>query len=51
MDNVWHEAKVLQMIRPSNFFKLSSPSAVLNLSTDQVAQPHGLAPPKYKISI
>lgn len=43
IDSVWFGAKGLQAIRPPNDFKLSFlPSSALNLSTDQVIQPHGL---------
>lgn len=40
---MWFGAKSLQAIRSPNSFRLSFlPSPVLNLSTDQVIQPHGL---------
>ncbi|EXU95550.1 hypothetical protein X797_011387 [Metarhizium robertsii] len=43
IDSVWLGAKGLQAIRPPNDFRLSFlPSPVLNLSTEQVIQPHGL---------
>ncbi|KAH6983819.1 hypothetical protein EDB80DRAFT_875320 [Ilyonectria destructans] len=43
IDSVWFGAKGLQAIRPPNDFKLSFlPPSALNLSTDQVIQPHGL---------
>ncbi|KAH6949415.1 hypothetical protein BKA56DRAFT_626373 [Ilyonectria sp. MPI-CAGE-AT-0026] len=43
IDSVWFGAKGLQAIRPPNDFKLSFlPSSALNLSTDQVIQPHRL---------
>ncbi|KAH6985302.1 hypothetical protein EDB80DRAFT_511627, partial [Ilyonectria destructans] len=43
IDSIWLGAKGLQAIRPPNDFRLSFlPSPTLNLSTDQVIQPHGL---------
>ncbi|KAH6961819.1 hypothetical protein BKA56DRAFT_700117 [Ilyonectria sp. MPI-CAGE-AT-0026] len=41
--SIWLGAKGLQAIRPPNDFRLSFlPSPTLNLSTNQVIQPHGL---------
>ncbi|KAH7109224.1 hypothetical protein EDB81DRAFT_930075, partial [Dactylonectria macrodidyma] len=43
IDSIWLGATGLQAIRPPNDFRLSFlPSPTLNLSTDQVIQPHGL---------
>ncbi|KAH7236688.1 hypothetical protein BKA59DRAFT_559814 [Fusarium tricinctum] len=43
IDSIWLGATGLQAIRPPNNFRLSFlPSLALNLSCDQVVQPHGL---------
>ncbi|KAH7464116.1 hypothetical protein FOMA001_g17989 [Fusarium oxysporum f. sp. matthiolae] len=43
IDSIWLGATGLQAIRPPNNFRLSFlPSLALNLSCDQVLQPHGL---------
>ncbi|KAF5723793.1 hypothetical protein FMUND_1476 [Fusarium mundagurra] len=43
IDSIWLGATGLQAIRPPNNFRLSFlPSLALNLSCDQVIQPHGL---------
>jgi hypothetical protein len=43
IDSIWFGATGLQVIRPPNNFRLSFlPSLALNLSCDEVIQPHGL---------
>ncbi|KAJ0130330.1 CocE/NonD family hydrolase [Fusarium oxysporum f. sp. albedinis] len=43
IDSIWFGAKGLQAIRSPNDFRLSFlPSAALNISNDEVVQPHGL---------